>query len=222
MHRRVSRCAHRSTTFFHSSRTCPRTTPRPRRATGRVVRLPETCERRSDGDVRCVMGRDLDVDDSAPPREPTSVRVPGDVLVHLRRARDHVDRHFTEPIELDVVAAVAGLSKFHFHRLFRRVRSDAGALPDSATSRAGTGPASSHEPHRDRGLLRGRVLEPRIVQCPFLGAGRRVAERVPTSLRHLGAPRIPGCFVFMWGLAERRSALGRFRKRGEVVDVGRL
>ena len=46
---------------------------------------------------------------------------PGDVLVHLRRARDHVDRHFTEPVDLDVVAAVAGLSKFHFHRLFTAV-----------------------------------------------------------------------------------------------------
>ena len=28
-------------------------------------------------------------------------RVPEDVLVHLRRARDHVDRHFREPLDLE-------------------------------------------------------------------------------------------------------------------------
>ena len=41
-----------------------------------------------------------------------TVRAPGDVLVHLRRARDHLDRHFAEPHELAEVAAVAGLSKY--------------------------------------------------------------------------------------------------------------
>jgi hypothetical protein len=45
-------------------------------------------------------------------------RAPGDVLVHLRRARDHADRHFAEPLDLAELAAVAGLSKYHFHRLF--------------------------------------------------------------------------------------------------------
>ena len=46
-------------------------------------------------------------------------RVPGDVLVHLRRARDHADRHFAEPLDLD--AARRGRrasSRYHFHRLF--------------------------------------------------------------------------------------------------------
>jgi hypothetical protein len=69
----------------------------------------------------------------------TQVRAPGDVLVHLRRARDHADRHYTEPLDLESLAAVAGLSKFQ----------------------------------------------------------RRYAAT--------GAPHIPGCFVFMWGLAERAS-----------------
>ena len=36
-------------------------------------------------------------------------RVPGDVLVHLRRARDHLDRHFAEPFDLDHLAALAGV-----------------------------------------------------------------------------------------------------------------
>ncbi|HEX3930051.1 MAG TPA: AraC family transcriptional regulator [Nocardioides sp.] len=46
------------------------------------------------------------------------LRAPGDVLVHLRRARDHADRHYAEPLDLAALARVAGLSEFHFHRLF--------------------------------------------------------------------------------------------------------
>ncbi|MEV6814978.1 VOC family protein [Micromonospora sp. NPDC051296] len=42
---------------------------------------------------------------------PSPLRVPGDLLVHLRRARDHLDRHYTEALDLAAVAAVAGISK---------------------------------------------------------------------------------------------------------------
>ncbi len=47
-----------------------------------------------------------------------TTRVPEQALVHLRRARDHADRHFSEPIDLEDLASVAALSKYHFHRLF--------------------------------------------------------------------------------------------------------
>ena len=36
-------------------------------------------------------------------------RVPGDVLVHLRHARDHADRAYAEPLDLDALAAIAGV-----------------------------------------------------------------------------------------------------------------
>ena len=50
-----------------------------------------------------------------------AVRVPGDVLVHLRRARDHIDRDYAEPLDLEAHRrGRPGLSKWHFHRLFRR------------------------------------------------------------------------------------------------------
>ena len=45
--------------------------------------------------------------------------VPGDVLVHLRRARDLADREFDQPLDLDRLADTAGLSKYHFLRLFK-------------------------------------------------------------------------------------------------------
>ena len=41
-----------------------------------------------------------------------------ELMAHLRRARDHMDRHFSEPIDLDRLARVAGVSKFHFVRCF--------------------------------------------------------------------------------------------------------
>ena len=92
-------------------------------------------------------------------RTRAGVRVPGDVLVHLRAARDEIDRHFAEPIDLDRVAAVAGFSKFHFHRLFTATY---GVTPTSYLTRRRIGRAQD-------------LLRP-----------------------------VPGCFVFMWSLAERR------------------
>jgi AraC-like DNA-binding protein len=40
------------------------------------------------------------------------------LLAHLRRARDHIDRNFREPLDLDALARVAGVSKYHFARSF--------------------------------------------------------------------------------------------------------
>jgi AraC-like DNA-binding protein len=36
----------------------------------------------------------------------------------LRRARDLMDRHFAEPLDLKAIAAEAGYSRFHFGRAF--------------------------------------------------------------------------------------------------------
>ena len=46
------------------------------------------------------------------------LRAPGEVLVHLRRARDLIDREYAEPLDLERLAGAAGLSRWHFHRLF--------------------------------------------------------------------------------------------------------
>jgi AraC-like DNA-binding protein len=41
-----------------------------------------------------------------------------ELLPHLRRAHDHIDRHYGRAIDLDELAGVAGVSKFHFARSF--------------------------------------------------------------------------------------------------------
>jgi AraC-like DNA-binding protein len=134
-------------------------------------------------------------------REP---RAPGDVLVHLRRARDHADRHYAEPVDLTTMAAVAGLSRYHFLRMFRATY---GITPAAYVSQ--------RRIERAQDLLRATNLTVTEVchAVGFTSLGsfsarfRAVVGETPTEFQHRyadGAPHIPGCFVFMWGLAETR------------------
>jgi AraC-like DNA-binding protein len=127
------------------------------------------------------------------------------VLVHLRRARDHADRHYAEPLDLAGLAAVAGISKYHFQRLFRATY---GVTPAAYVSQ--------RRVERAQDLLRATNLTVTEV-CHLVGFSSlgsfssRFRELVGESPRDFqrryadGAPHIPGCFVFMWGLAERRA-----------------
>ncbi len=132
-------------------------------------------------------------------------RAPGDLLVHLRRARDHADRHYTEPLGLEALAAVAGISKYHFQRLF--------------TATYGMSPSaylSQRRVERAQDLLRATNLTVTEV-CHAVGFSSlgsfssrlpAVVGESPTQFQRryaAGAPHIPGCFVFMWGLAERSA-----------------
>ena len=144
--------------------------------------------------------------------ERPTLRAPGDVLVHLRRARDLADRHYAEPLDLDALAAAAGLSKYHFLRLFRATygRTPAAYLSERRIERA-------------QDLLRATNLTVTEVchAVGFTSLGsfssrfRAVVGESPKDfqLRYAaGAPHIPGCFVFMWGLAERQPAIQEKRE----------
>ncbi len=128
------------------------------------------------------------------------------MIVHLRRARDHIDRNFATDIDLDEAASVAGLSKFHFHRLFRSLY---GVTPGAYLS--------NRRIERAQDLLRATNLTVTEV-CMAVGYSsvgsfttrfRDVVGETPGEFQRrwaqAGTPRIPGCFVFMWGLAEHRS-----------------
>jgi AraC-like DNA-binding protein len=131
-------------------------------------------------------------------------RAPNDVLVHLRRARDLADLEFAEPLDLDRLAGAAGLSKFHFLRLFRATY---GVTPGEYLS--------LRRMERAQDLLRATNLTVTEV-CHAVGFSslgsfssrfRSVVGESPSEFQAryatAGAPHIPGCFVFMWGLAER-------------------
>ncbi|WP_134772433.1 helix-turn-helix domain-containing protein [Ornithinimicrobium flavum] len=136
-------------------------------------------------------------------------RVPGDVLIHLRRARDHIDRHFREPVDLATLAGIAGLSKYHFLRLFSRTY---GRTPGVYLS--------ERRVERAQDLLRATNLTVTEV-CHAVGFSslgsfssrfRQVTGESPSQFQARyavgGAPRIPGCHVFMRGLAERAGEPG--------------
>jgi AraC-like DNA-binding protein len=62
----------------------------------------------------------------------TAVRAPGsNLLVDLRRARDHVDRNYAAALDLAQLAVVAGVSKYHFVRCFEVAyrHHDGGGVP---------------------------------------------------------------------------------------------
>jgi AraC-like DNA-binding protein len=133
-------------------------------------------------------------------------RAPGDLLVHLRRARDHIDGHYVEPLDLASLAEVAGLSRYHFQRLFKATY--------------GLSPAaylSQRRVERAQDLLRATNLTVTEI-CHAVGFSslgsfsarfRELVGETPSAFQARyaadGAPRIPGCFVFMWGLAERSA-----------------
>jgi AraC-like DNA-binding protein len=133
----------------------------------------------------------------------TERRAPDDVLVHLRRARDHADRNYAEALDLDGLAAEARLSKYHFLRLFRATY---GVTPAEYVSR--------RRIERAQDLLRATNLTVTEV-CHAVGFSslgsfssrfRSVVGESPSDFQAryaaTGAPHIPGCVLFMWGLVE--------------------
>jgi AraC-like DNA-binding protein len=127
-------------------------------------------------------------------------------LVDLRRARDFLDLHFDEPVDLAQLATVAALSKYHFHRLFTAVY---GLTPASYLS--------ERRIERAQDLLRATNLTVTEV-CFAVGFSslgsfssrfHAVVGETPSQFQRRydgNAPRIPGCHIFMRGLVERRTA----------------
>lgn len=132
------------------------------------------------------------------------MHVPEPLLVHLRRARDLADTDYAEPLDLAALAAAAGVSKYHFLRCF------------SATY--GVTPATylaERRIERAQDLLRATNLTVTEV-CVLVGYASlgsfstRFWQMVgvpPSAYQaryaRAGAPRIPGCYVFMHRLSDR-------------------
>jgi AraC-like DNA-binding protein len=47
--------------------------------------------------------------------------IPADIYKKLVHAKVFIDEHFDSPIDLDAIAGEACISRYHFHRLFRRI-----------------------------------------------------------------------------------------------------
>jgi len=126
--------------------------------------------------------------------------VAAELLPHLRRARDHIDLHFDQPLNLDQLARVAGVSKFHFVRCFE---STYGETPIRYLTR--------RRIERAQDLLRSANLSVTEI-CTLVGFASlgsfssRFSSLVgesPTTYRDRWAARggqhVPGCYLFMLG-----------------------
>ncbi len=133
----------------------------------------------------------------------TARPVPIELIPHLRDARDHIDRHFAEPLDLDLLASVAGISRHHLVRSFGSVY---GEPPMRYATR--------RRIERAQDLLRSANLTVTEI-CMVVGYSslgsfssrfRELTGESPVEYRERyardGAPRIPGCFLFMRGVVE--------------------
>jgi AraC-like DNA-binding protein len=133
--------------------------------------------------------------------------VPEPLLVHLRRARDLIDRDYAEALDLDGLARAAGVSKFHFLRCFA---ASYGRTPGVYLA--------ERRIERAQDLLRATNLTVTEV-CMLVGYSslgsfssrfRQLVGVSPSAYQArwaaTGAPRIPGCFVFMHGLSDRATS----------------
>ena len=122
------------------------------------------------------------------------------LLPHLRRAHDHIDRHYATALDLDQLAAVAGISKFHFARSFEAVY---GLTPARYLTR--------RRIERAQDLLRGANLTVTEI-CVLVGFSSlgsfssrftQLTGETPTAYRDRwaarGGPHVPGCYLFMRG-----------------------
>lgn len=136
--------------------------------------------------------------------------VPPDLVRHLRRARDHMDRHYTEPIDLARLARVAGVSKYHFARCFEATF---GLTPMRYLTR--------RRIERAQDLLRLANLTVTEI-CTAVGFASlgsfsarftEIVGEAPTAYRDRwaarGGPRVPGCYLFMRGVVDPRCTTPR-------------
>jgi AraC-like DNA-binding protein len=137
------------------------------------------------------------------------------LLTQLRRARDHIDRHYREPLDLDRLAQVAGVSKYHLVRTFEATY---GETPIRYLTR--------RRIERAQDLLRAANLTVTEV-CMAVGFSSlgsfstRFTLLVGESPRQYrdrwavrAGPRVPGCFLFMRGVLDHTETAG-------VAKIGR-
>src|SRR6478752_5049299 len=125
------------------------------------------------------------------------------LLPHLRRARDHIDRRYAAELDLAGLAAVAGVSKYHFARSFEAAY---GETPIRYLTR--------RRIERAQDLLRAANLTVTEI-CMAVGFSSlgsfstrfsALVGESPTQYRDrwaaLGGSRVPGCYLFICGVLD--------------------
>lgn len=137
-------------------------------------------------------------------------RAPVELFRHLRRARDHIDGHYVNDLDLAELSRVAGVSRFHFVRCFKIAY---GETPMRYLTR--------RRVERAQDLLRVANLTVTEV-CLAVGFASlgsfstrftQLVGESPTAYRDRwatrGGPRVPGCYLFMCGVLDPGGITGR-------------
>jgi AraC-like DNA-binding protein len=136
----------------------------------------------------------------------------GDLLVHLRRARDHIDRAYAEPLDLDRLAAVAGVSKYHFARCFEAAY---GETPIRYLTRRRIERAQDLLRHANLTVTEICVVVGFASLGSFSSRFRQLVGESPTAYRDRWAARggahVPGCWLFMRGALDPAGTAGAAR-----------
>ena len=123
------------------------------------------------------------------------------LLAHLRRARDHIDRHYAEPLDLDGLARVAGVSKYHFARTFEATY---GETPIRYLTRRRIERAQDLLRHANLTVTEVCMLVGFASLGSFSTRFTQLVGESPTAYRNRwaarGGPHVPGCFLFMNGV----------------------
>jgi AraC-like DNA-binding protein len=142
------------------------------------------------------------------------------LLRHLRRARDHMDRHYQTDLDLDQLARVAGVSKYHFARAFEATYRE---TPLRYLTR--------RRIERAQDLLRNANLTVTEV-CVAVGFSSlgsfssrftQLVGETPTAYARRwaarGVARVPGCYLFMRGVVDLRSTAIPEKRRPPGADT---
>ncbi|TDD64644.1 AraC family transcriptional regulator [Jiangella aurantiaca] len=123
-----------------------------------------------------------------------------ETLVAVRRARDFIDKHYADPLDLADIAAAAGYSRYHLVRAFKAAY---GETPGRYLQR--------RRVERAQELLRVAHLNVteicHLVGFTSLGSFSSLFSELvgvsPSQFQRdahaAGPPLIPGCYILMWG-----------------------
>ncbi|WP_083419904.1 AraC family transcriptional regulator [Pseudofrankia sp. BMG5.36] len=132
-----------------------------------------------------------------------------ELLPHLRRARDHIDRHYREPLDLDELARVARVSKFHFARCFE---ASYGETPIRYLTRRRIERAQDLLRHANLTITEICMLVGFSSLGSFSARFTQLVGETPSAYRDRwaarGAPHVPGCYLFMRGSMDLRGTAG--------------
>src|SRR5262249_24412191 len=120
-------------------------------------------------------------------------------LRQVRLAKNMMDRHWAEPIDVAAVAARAGYSRYHFIRAFRAVY---GQTPGQYLSRRRIERAEDLLRTADLSVTEICVLVGFSSLGTFSTSFKKYSGLTPTQYRarHVGAGAalVPGCYALLW------------------------